>query len=81
MMNAELVSAGQSTIIIPTVFREDYLQALRALTRRNRPAPLVRALVRAQRFAHLKFSPYPQILKDLERRSWFREPDEGRIVE
>jgi fido (protein-threonine AMPylation protein) len=81
MMNAELVSAGQSTIIIPTVFRDDYLQALRALTRRNRAALLVRVLVKAQRFSHLKFSPYPDILKELTRRSWFREPDEARIVD
>ena len=32
MMNAELVHADQSKIIIPTVFREDYLNALRRLT-------------------------------------------------
>ncbi len=81
MMNAELVSVGQSTIIIPTVFRDDYLQALRALSRRNRPAPLITALVRAQQFSHLEFSPYPSILKDLTRCNWFREPDEARIVE
>ena len=81
MMNAELVSAGQPTIIIPTVFRDDYLQALRALSRRNRPAPLVQSLIRAQKLSHLEFSPYPSILKELTRRNWFREPDEARLVE
>lgn len=81
MMSAELVAAGQSTIIIPTVFRDDYLLALRALTRRNRPAPLVQALVRAQRFSHLEFTRYPAILAELTRRNWFREPDEARIVD
>jgi hypothetical protein len=81
MMNAELVSAGQSTIIIPAVFRDDYLQSLRALTRRDRAAPLVRALVRAQKFSHLAFSPYPRILKELTQRNWFREPDEARIID
>lgn len=81
MMNAELVAVGQSTIIIPTVFRDDYLQALRALSRRNRPAPLVQSLIKAQRFSHLEFSPYPSILKQLTRRNWFREPDEARMVE
>lgn len=81
MMNAELVSAGQSTIIIPTVFRDDYLQALRALSRRNRPAPLVQSLIRAQKLSHLEFSPYPSILTELTRRNWFREPDEARIVD
>lgn len=81
MMNAELVSVAQSTIIIPTVFRDDHLQALRALSRRNRSGPFVQAMVRAQKFSSLEFSPYPSILKDLTRRNWFREPDEARIVE
>lgn len=58
-----------------------YLRALRALTRRHRPAPLVDMLVKAQRFSHLEFSPYPRILRELERRHWFREPDEARIVD
>jgi fido (protein-threonine AMPylation protein) len=81
MMNAELVSAGQPTIIVPTVYREDYLLALRALTRRHRPAPLIEALTRAQRFGHLDFASYPSILQDLQRRNWFREPDEARLID
>lgn len=80
MMNAELVSAGESTIIIPTVYRDDYLLPLRALTRRHRPGPLVDMLVTAQRFSHLEFSSYPTTLKELQRRNWFREPDEAKIV-
>ncbi len=81
MMNAELVSAGRTTIIIPTVYRDDYLLALRALTRRHRPGPLVDALARAQRFSSLEFSPYPQILAELQRRNWFREPDDAKIID
>lgn len=80
MMNAELVAASESTIIIPTVFRDDYLQSLRALTRRNRPTPLVRALHMAQKFSTLQFAPYPKILAELTRRHWFREPDDAKIV-
>ncbi len=81
MMNAELVSVGQSTIIVPTVFRDDYLQALRALSRRHRTDPFIQVMIRAQRFCALEFSPYPSILKELTRRNWFREPDEARIVD
>ncbi len=81
MMNAELVAVGQSTIIIPTVFRDDYVQALRALTRRDRAQPLVRALVRAQRFSHREFSPYPRVLEELTQHNWFREPDDARIID
>jgi fido (protein-threonine AMPylation protein) len=80
MMSAELVSAGQPTILIPTVYRDDYLQALRALTRRHRPGPLVAVLVAAQRFSHVDFTSYPAISKELRRRNWFREPDEARII-
>lgn len=51
MMNAELVAAGQSKIIIPTVFRDDYLNALRRLTRRNDPSVLIRAISRVRQFS------------------------------
>ena len=80
MMNAELVAAGRSTIIIPTVYRDDYLGALRALTRRHRPTPLIETLVKAQQFSRLDFSRYPVILKELQRRNWFRDSDAARII-
>ncbi len=51
MMNAELVAAEQSKIIIPTVFREDYLNALRRLTRRGAPSVIIRAMSRVRRFS------------------------------
>jgi len=51
MMNAELTSEGQTKIIIPTVFREDYLGALRQLTRRHEPDTFIRMLQRAQQFS------------------------------
>ncbi len=80
MMNAELVAARASTIIIPTVYREDYLNALRALTRRHRAAPLVDALARAHAFSHLDFADYPRVRAELERRNWFREPDDAKLI-
>jgi len=81
MMNAELVAAGQSTIIIPTIYRDDYLQALRALTRQRRPDPVISALVRAQAFSNLDFTAYPAVLAELQRRNWFREPDDARLIQ
>ena len=47
-MNAELVSGGQSRIIVPTVFRDDYLGGLRQLTRQSDATVLIKAL----RYAH-----------------------------
>ncbi len=49
MMTKELLAAGQSRIVVPTVHREDYLDTLRMLTRDRRPDPLVRCLVFCQR--------------------------------
>ncbi len=50
MMNAELVAANEWRIIIPTVYRNNYLQALRALTHNANPTALPRMLDFAQRF-------------------------------
>ena len=46
MMNAELTAAGQSKIIVPTVYRPDYIGALRCLSRDGRPEVLVSAMRR-----------------------------------
>jgi len=51
MMNSELVSADQSKIIIPTVFRDDYINSLRRLTRRKDPSVFVRAISRVREFS------------------------------
>ena len=44
MMNAELTAAGQAKVIVPTVFRPDYIGALRCLSRDGRPDVLVAAM-------------------------------------
>jgi hypothetical protein len=46
MMNAELVAGTQARIVVPTVFRDDYLDGLRM--RQDRPGVLIEAL----RYAH-----------------------------
>ena len=51
MMNAELVSAGQARIIVPTVYREDYLLALRRLSRATDPLPYISVMEKLQRFS------------------------------
>lgn len=51
MMNAELVKAGQSKIIVPTVFREDYMGALKKFTKQGRCDTYIKMLQRAHEFS------------------------------
>jgi len=51
MMNAELTTSAQTKIIIPNVYREDYLGGLRLLTRNQDPKVYTRMLQRAQVFS------------------------------
>ncbi|HSX63356.1 MAG TPA: Fic family protein, partial [Pseudoxanthomonas sp.] len=50
MTNAELVAAGEERILVPTVYRANYLSALKALSQAENPEPLVRTLDFAQRW-------------------------------
>ena len=50
MMNAELVAGGQERIVIPTIYRDNYLAALRALSQNGICEPLIRMLDYAQRW-------------------------------
>ena len=48
MMNAELTAVGMPKIIIPTVYRIDYIDALKRLTQNGEPATIIRALERVR---------------------------------
>ena len=50
MMNGELAAAGEERIVVPTVYRANYLSALKALSQSGRPEPLIRMLDYAQRW-------------------------------
>ena len=51
VMSRELISHGLSHIVIPTVFRQDYLSAMRGMTRHNNPNILIRSLQRCQQIS------------------------------
>lgn len=51
MMNAELSSKGLSKIIIPTVYREDYLGTLKKLTKQRDADAYIRMLLRVWEFS------------------------------
>ena len=76
MMNAELVAADQSKVIIPTVFREDYLNALRRLTRRGDPSVLIRAMSRVRQFsANITGDDFETTRNYLEKCNAFKDGD------
>ena len=50
-MNHFLTQAGLTRIIVPTVFRDDYISALKALSSNAHPVPLVRMLACVARFS------------------------------
>ena len=76
MMNSELIHLGLCRIIVPTVFRDDYLLALRALSRSNNTAPLLKALDFAQEFSSkMDYSSYSTASRVLESCHAFNEPE------
>ncbi len=80
-MNAELEATNESRIIIPTVFREDYLLALRKLSRMYDPRPYIRMLITAQSFTDkINFTNYYQALLQLRASNAFLEPTEGKLL-
>lgn len=81
MMNAELVKDGQSKIIIPTVYRDDYMGALRKLTRQEEPGPYIRMLQRAHEFSETIYSEdMDETQKKLTRSNAFLEHSEGQLL-
>jgi len=81
MMNAELVNVGECRIIIPTVYREDYLSTLRRLSRDRDENPYIRMLQRAQDFtASIDFSDYKNAILQLQKCNAFLDSSEGKLV-
>ncbi|PKP44785.1 MAG: cell filamentation protein Fic [Bacteroidetes bacterium HGW-Bacteroidetes-13] len=78
MMNAELVKEKQTKIIIPTVYRDDYLGALRRLTRQKDPVAYVNMLQRAQEFSStIKANDMKEAEMHLEACNAFKEHDKA----
>ena len=81
MMNAELTAEGQSKIIVPTVFRPDYIGALRRLSRNGDPSVLVEAINRLRDFSHrLSGEDFAALKRQLEKSNAFSD-DDGVILQ
>lgn len=82
VMNAELSRTGLARIIIPTLFHEQYVDAQRALSRRNDPEPLIRALSHIARWATLfDYADVRAVVEAIRRTNAFEEdPREFRLL-
>lgn len=80
MMNAELVAGREHRIIIPTVYRNNYLMALKAMTHNRRPEALIRTLDFAQRYtAKVDWSDRIITQKILQKTNAFTDPNEADL--
>lgn len=80
MMNAELSSKGLSKIIIPTVYREDYIGAIKKLTRQSVTDAYIRMLLRAYEFsATVNGDTIDSMEQFLAECDAFKEPKEGKL--
>lgn len=78
MMNAELVSAGECRIVVPTVYRSNYLNALRALSHNKVPDALLLVLDFAQRYTRaIDFGTLEAARHGLERTNAFIPANEA----
>lgn len=78
MMNAEFHASGEGQAIIPIVYRNEYLDALRRLSRQADPELLIRVLHFARRYtAAIDFSNLQVSRGQLEATNAFLKPDEA----
>lgn len=81
MMNAELAAAAEARIIILTVYRTNYLMALKGSTHNRHYAGLVSMLSFARRYtARVDFTDRGTAEADLDRTNAFRDPNEAEAA-
>jgi len=81
MLNAELFSEGQVRIIVPTVFRNNYISALKAASNNRTFAALVSSMRFLQRWTgQVDFTNRETAEADLTRTNALRDPNEAEDV-
>ena len=80
MMNAELVKADKSRIIVPTVFREDYLLSLRKLTRHKDPTAYINVMTKLHQFSNnLYGNDFSELQNYLAACNAYEEPSQAKL--
>ena len=80
MGNAELFKSGLSRIIVPTVYREDYIMSLKKFTNRKKPDTFIRVMDKLQYFSTNIFGNNFDELNDyFKATNAYKEPSEGKL--
>ena len=80
MANAELFKSGLSRIIVPTVYREDYIMSLKKFTNRKDPDTFIRLMDKLQYFSNNIFGDNFDEFNDyFEATNAYKEPSEGKL--
>jgi hypothetical protein len=80
MMNAEFVKADQSRIIVPTVFREDYILSLRKLTRHKDPSAYINVMTKLHQFSdNLYGADFTELKHYLAACNAYEEPSQAKL--
>ncbi len=75
MMNAELISTGQTRIFIPSVFRNEYVSSLKRLSKHQDPEAFIKTMGYAQNFVSMiDFSERNEALRTLTSCNAFADP-------
>jgi hypothetical protein len=80
-MNHYLTHAGLTRVIIPTMFRDDYLGALKAMSSNAHPVPLLRMFAKAARFSRwLDMRSASDCFAALTRSHAMAKPDQAHLT-
>lgn len=79
-MNSVLFQNSLEKIIVPNVFRDDYMGSLKKLTKQDDPTAFVKAMMRCHEFsAKIDYSTFEKALADLTLANAFLDPEEGKL--
>ena len=80
MGNAELFKSGLSRIIVPTVFREDYILSLKKFTNQKEPDTFIRVMDKLQYFSNNIFgTDFDELNAYFKATNAYKEPSEGKL--
>jgi Fic family protein len=81
MMNAELVHADEQKVIIPTIYRNNYLSSLKALTHNDLTNPLIRTLDFAQKYTRsINWEDFEEARRQLTVTNAFLDPNDAEEI-